>query len=81
MEAHPARTLEMEGTEAGAGAMLVACRLAGLSALGAHYAGVSARKWDWLDALAAQCSALAAAGQSRPGRPSTALSESAWKGS
>ena len=26
--------------EAGAGAMLVACRLAGLSALGAHYAGV-----------------------------------------
>jgi hypothetical protein len=31
---------QVEGAEAGAGAMLVACRLAGLSALGAHYAGV-----------------------------------------
>ena len=32
-----------EGAEAGAGAMLVACRLAGLSALEGHYAGVRAR--------------------------------------
>jgi hypothetical protein len=32
------RTLAMEGTEAGAGAMLVACRLAGLSALETYYA-------------------------------------------
>jgi hypothetical protein len=40
MEAHPARTLRLGHAEAGAGAMLVAYRLAGLSALGAHYAGV-----------------------------------------
>ena len=33
----------IEGAEAGAGAMLVACRLAGLSALEAYYAGVRAR--------------------------------------
>ena len=32
--------LGTEGAEAAAGAMLVAYRLAGLSALGAHYAGV-----------------------------------------
>ena len=32
----------MKAGRAGAGAMLVACRLAGPSALGAHYAGV---KW------------------------------------
>ena len=31
-----------EGAEAGAGAMLVACRLAGLSALEGHYAGLNA---------------------------------------
>ncbi len=37
-----------EGAEAGAGAMLVACRLAGLSALETHYADVNRR---------AQCSA------------------------
>ena len=30
----------MKAGRAGAGAMLVACRLAGPSALGAHYAGV-----------------------------------------
>jgi hypothetical protein len=39
MEAHPARTFGIEGAEAGAGAMLVACRLAGLSALETYYAG------------------------------------------
>ena len=38
----PCSHLGMGHAEAGAGAMLVACRLAGLSALGAHYAGV---KW------------------------------------
>jgi hypothetical protein len=41
---HDQRTLlapfGIEGAEAGAGAMLVACRLAGLSALVAYYAGV-----------------------------------------
>jgi hypothetical protein len=36
-----ARTLGIEDAEAGAGAILVACRLAGLSALEAHYAGVN----------------------------------------
>src|SRR5271157_4310435 len=38
--AHPCSHLGIEGAEAeaGAGAMLVACRLAGLSALEAHYA-------------------------------------------
>ena len=36
----PCSHLGMEHAEAGAGAMLVAYRLAGLSALGAHYAGV-----------------------------------------
>jgi hypothetical protein len=36
----PCSHLEAEGAEAGAGAMLVACRLADLSALGAHYAGI-----------------------------------------
>ena len=33
----------LQGAETGAGAMLVACRLAGLSALEGHYAGVSVR--------------------------------------
>ena len=37
-----ARTLGIEDAEAGAGAMLVGCRVAGLSALEAHY-GVSLR--------------------------------------
>ena len=40
MESAPTRTLEMERTEAGAGAMLLAYRLAGLSALRQHYARV-----------------------------------------
>ena len=39
---HETAPFRSEGAEAVAGAMLVACRLAGLSALGAHYAGV---KW------------------------------------
>jgi hypothetical protein len=39
MEAHPARTVAVRGAEAGAAAKLLACRLAGLSALEAHYAG------------------------------------------
>ena len=38
-QSHPADTLD-EGTEAGPGAMLPRRRLAGLSALGAYYAGV-----------------------------------------
>jgi hypothetical protein len=42
MEAHPARTFGDEGAEATAGVMLIACRLAGLSALEAHYAGLVA---------------------------------------
>ena len=42
MKSAPYSHLGMEHAEAGAGAMLVACRLAGLSALDAHYAGV---KW------------------------------------
>ena len=48
MEAHPARTFGFEDAEAeaGAGAMLLACRLAGLSALEAHYAGVIAHTQD-----------------------------------
>jgi hypothetical protein len=41
MEAQPARTFD-ERAETGAGAMLVAYRLAGLSALEAHYAGGNA---------------------------------------
>jgi hypothetical protein len=41
MEAHPVRTLGMKARLAGAGAMLVACRLAGLSAREAYYAGVN----------------------------------------
>ncbi len=41
LSAHPARTFSFEG--AGAGAMLDACRLAGLSALEGYYAGVRAR--------------------------------------
>jgi hypothetical protein len=40
MEAHPARTLGDWGAEAEAGAMLVAYRLAGISALEAHYAAI-----------------------------------------
>ena len=43
MESAPCSHLRVEHAEAGAGAMLVACRLAGLSALEGHYAGVSAR--------------------------------------
>jgi hypothetical protein len=35
-----ARTFVDRSAEAGAGAMLVACRLAGLSALEGHYAGL-----------------------------------------
>jgi hypothetical protein len=42
MESAPCSHLWIEDAEAGAGAMLVGCRLPGLSALGAHYAGV---KW------------------------------------
>ena len=40
---HPARTFGFEDAEAVAGAMLVACRLAGLSALEGHYADINAR--------------------------------------
>jgi hypothetical protein len=40
---HPRSDLGADGAETGAGAMLVACQLAGLSALGAHYAGVKRR--------------------------------------
>jgi hypothetical protein len=40
IKAHPACTFGIEGAEAGA--MLAACRLAGLSALEAHYAGLVA---------------------------------------
>jgi hypothetical protein len=42
IESVPCAPLGIGGVEAGAGAgaMLVACRLAGLSALDAHYAGV-----------------------------------------
>ncbi len=43
MEAHPARTFGEGSAEAGAGAMLVACRLAGLSALILDYAVKVAR--------------------------------------
>jgi hypothetical protein len=43
MERAPCSHLWMEHAEAGAGAMLVACRLAGLSALVQYYAGVRAR--------------------------------------
>ena len=43
MEAHPARTFSFGGAEARAGAMLVACRLAGLSALILDYAAKVAR--------------------------------------
>ena len=43
LEAHPCSHLGIEGAEAAAGAMLAACRLAGLSALEAQYAGVRAR--------------------------------------
>ena len=39
--------LGMEHAEAGAGAMLVACRLAGLSALEGHYAGVNLSAQFW----------------------------------
>jgi hypothetical protein len=40
---HPIRTFGgCEGAEAGAGAKLLACRLAGLSALEAHHAGLVA---------------------------------------
>ena len=41
--AHPARTFGECSAEAGAGAMLVACRLAGLSALEPHYADDNAQ--------------------------------------
>ena len=42
MKAHPAHTFSSGGAEAGAGAMLVACRLAGLSPLEVHYAALVA---------------------------------------
>jgi hypothetical protein len=50
LDQHGERTLlaplGMEHAEAGASAMLVACRLAGLSALGGHYAGLNTlRQW------------------------------------
>jgi hypothetical protein len=42
LSVHPARTFGPERAEAEAGTMLVACRLAGLSALRGHYADVNA---------------------------------------
>ena len=56
----PCSHLGIEGAEAGAGAMLAAFRLAGLSALGVHYAGV---KWRAIVADA-DCS-VSACGQWR----------------
>ena len=55
----PCSHLWLDDAEAGAGAMLVACRLAGLSALEAYYAGVS---------MGAQCGPHVAAGQGSPER-------------
>jgi hypothetical protein len=61
MEAHPARPVEIERAEAGAGAMLVACRLAGLSTLETLCAGQSWRAMRcrvWLRGLWLACAGL-----------------------
>jgi hypothetical protein len=50
-----------EGAEAGAGAMLVVCRLAGLSALEMHYADVNLRAQSVVTGRAEPVSALSAA--------------------
>jgi hypothetical protein len=44
----------LEGAEAGAGATLVACRLAGISALEAHYVGLVTPAQCWAAALSAR---------------------------
>ena len=66
--AAPFSHLGGEGAEAGAGAMLVACQLVGLSVLGAYYAGVRAR---------AQCRPTRSPNAASPPRPPAWLSTGA----
>ena len=66
----PCSHLGMEHAEAGAGAMLVACRLAGPSALEGHYAGVRARVQFGRTWVGRRQTALGRPLGARAGRPS-----------